>query len=83
MPLDLTLKQHLVPFEEQTRLAQLSGKICMNCTNELTVGEYEASGVCSYCYWEAQDQATGICKFHWTPEDLAEAAEHEAAMEAV
>ena len=59
MSLDLTLKQHLVPFEEQTRLAQLSGKICMNCTNELTVGEYEASGVCSYCYWEAQDQATG------------------------
>ena len=31
----------------------------------------------------AQGKLCVICKFHWTTEDLAEAAEHEAAMEAV
>lgn len=65
----LELKQHYTSPAEQARLAQLTGHRCMNCDEQLTMGEYEAAGMCSACYW--------------TPEDLAEAAEHEAAMEAV
>ena len=27
--------------------------VCDYCSGPITVGEYEATGICSKCYWEA------------------------------
>jgi uncharacterized CHY-type Zn-finger protein len=31
------------------------GVLCESCSGPLTVGEYEATGLCNKCYWDLQE----------------------------
>ena len=45
--------QLLIPEEEVARLASDCSHVCPNCEGPITVGEHEAAGICSDCYFGA------------------------------
>lgn len=53
---DLELKQFNLSDDERDRLSLPSDNLCSNCSGLMSVGEDEAMGICSQCYYEANKE---------------------------